>query len=151
MQYAKIIANERHELHRGQDSSRPLAKDYELVGLSGEIELGKAIGQSPDYELKPGGDMGIDFMVPLMYSVDVKTANIAGNLLVEIGHVHADIYVLAAYMGDGRAELLGWAWAGQVLAAPTGEFGYDIINHFIAKDCLNPMAGLLSRIGRIKK
>ncbi len=46
--------------------------------------------------------------MPLRFTVDVKTACKAFNLILEVGRVTADIYVLAEFNWEGeRARLVG--------------------------------------------
>ena len=135
------LAAKRHRLHEGQKSSRPLSRDYELVGLAGEYAFAEAYGLSVDETERPGGDSGSDFVVNGI-TIDIKTARKAYNLIVEEGKIKADIYVLAQYEGDTDATLLGWATRRQVSMAPTKDFGYGINNHYISKGLLSPMPGL---------
>lgn len=141
------LARERTGLHRGQSSCRPLSRDYDLVGLAGEKAFEDASGLSMDRSARPAGDGGSDFNVHVGMRLDVKTARRPICLLVEKGHVDADIYVLARYdEATQSAELLGWTWAGKVLAAPVRDFGRGIINHYIPREKLRPMSALLQRL-----
>jgi hypothetical protein len=141
------IAERRAAIHAGHASSRPLSDGYENVGLAGEVAFGMFCGQCPDFSERPGGDKGIDFVVPLLYTVDVKTARNAGNLIHEAGKkMPADIYVLAEYGEDGAASLVGWEWRQRLMAAPTKDFGYGIVNHYIQRTALRPMGDMARRI-----
>ena len=136
-------AKQRHDLHVDHPTSRPLSEGYEEVGMAGEFEFGKFCGQMPDFERRPSGDKGIDFTLPVMYTVDVKTARKAGNLIHERGKRFADIYVLAEYDDTTKAAtLVGWTWGITLRAAPTKDFGYGVINHYIARENLRPMSDL---------
>ena len=146
----KTIANGRHELHQDHDSSRPLSEGYENVGMFGEFAFGEMCGMMPDISDKPKGDGGVDFEVPLRFTVDVKTARKAYNLIHEKGKPFADIYVLAKFDDETqRATLLGWEWGSKLKKAPTKDFGHGIVNHYIPKDDLRPMADLAERIMKI--
>jgi mannose/fructose/N-acetylgalactosamine-specific phosphotransferase system component IIB len=51
---------------------------------------------------------GFESIAPLRFTVDVKTACKAFNLILEVGKVTADIYVLAEFNWEGeRARLVG--------------------------------------------
>ena len=148
-------AEQRRILHLGSPSSRPLSRDYEVVGWAGECAFGRAIGQKPDATPRPSGDKGIDFTVACRvrdgvrsFTVDVKTARKPHNLLVEVGKVHASIYVLDRFIAPEQADLLGWEWAALVRPAPTGVFypSNPIPSHYIPAGRLRPMAELLGRV-----
>lgn len=140
-------ADSRHDAHKDHASSRPLSEDYELIGLLGEAKFGALTGLMPDLERKLSGDNGIDFIVPLKFSVDVKTARKPRNLIQERGKVSADIYVLAGYDDKTKkVTLLGWEWGAALLKAPVKDFGYGIFNHFIPVENLKPMSKLTKRI-----
>ena len=136
------LASERERLHKNHESSRPLSKDYEYIGLKGEEKFAEEFSMEIDEKLRPEGDGGRDFPSHIGI-VDVKTARTAYNLIVEEGKVVSDIYVLAKYIDDtDKAELLGWAYKREVLDAPVRDFGYGIINHYISKDELYPIQSL---------
>jgi hypothetical protein len=147
---ANRIGAERHELHKDHQSSRPLSEGYEGVSLEGEFTFALNYGVPVDLKARAGGDGGIDFVIALKYTVDVKTARKAFNLIVEEGKVKADIFVLASFCDDtGEASLIGWAWRTEVLKAPVKDFGHGIMNHYIPLGSLHPMAALESRLARI--
>lgn len=136
-------ASERQSLHKDHATSRPLSEGYEDVGMAGEVAFGRFSGLMPDLERRPGGDGGTDFDLPVVFTVDVKTARKAGHLIHEVGKRFADIYVLAEYDdGDKTACLVGWAWGIALRAAPTKDFGYGIVNHYIPRENLRPMGDL---------
>lgn len=142
-------ARDRHEAHKHHASSRPLSDDYELIGLLGEVEFGKLTGQMVDLERRLDGDKGVDFVVPLNFTIDVKTARKAFNLIHEAGKSFADIYVLARYDDETKTtELLGWEWGAVLAKAPVRDFGHGIKNHYIAAENLRPMSELVRRINR---
>ena len=144
-------ANVRERIHANHASSRPLSKNYDFVGLAGEAEFMRIFRQPMDTDRKPGGDSKIDFTVPLKFTVDVKTARKALNLIVEVGEVEADIYVLASFSDkDQTAELLGWEWGKILKKAPSKDFGYGIINHYIPRENLRPIDELIEKVMYLK-
>ncbi len=147
--YLSQAAINRHELHENHSSSRPLSDNYEGGGIDGEVAFSMFSGIACDLSERPGGDKGIDFVVPLLFTVDVKTARKAYHLIHETGKSFADIYVLAEYNGEGKpATLLGWEYGSKLSKAPTKDFGYGIINHYIHKSKLRPMTELKKRVAR---
>lgn len=143
-------AKARAALHANHASNRPMSEGYETVGLVGEAQFACDFHQPLDWERRPGGDNGCDFIVPFKMIVDVKTFRRPFHLIVEPGKVHrADIYVLAGYSDETlRAELLGWEWRQAVERAPVKKFeGID--NHYIAAGQLRPMEDLHRRIMRL--
>lgn len=144
------VARERAELHGQHASSRPLSEGYEECGLAGEFAFAHDFHLPLDWTRRPAGDSGIDFWVPMLFSLDVKTARKPLNLAVEKGKVAADIYVLAGFADDVlRAKLLGWEWGEAVRAAPLRDLGYGILSHCIPAGLLRPMAELKRRIAII--
>jgi hypothetical protein len=142
----------RAALHAGHASSRPLSDGYERVGLAGEFEFGRLCGQMPDLSERPAGDKGVDFVVPLLYTVDVKTARKARNLIHEASKpLAADIYVLAECGEDGEATLLGWVWRAALAKAGVRDFGHGIDNRFVPREMLRPMSDLAARVWRATK
>jgi hypothetical protein len=139
------VAARRHALHENHPTHRPLSDGYEEVGLAGEAAFAAATGLEIDTEDRPGGDAGRDFILPL--TIDVKTARKAFNLIVEVGHVNSDIYVLAEFK-DGKAEMVGWAWGKELRSRPTRDFGHGVNNHFIPREELRPMGPLLRKFQR---
>lgn len=149
-------ARRRHERHINHPTHRPLSSDYELVGLRGEEELARVFKGKVDLTPRPGGDGKKDLIVALRtgvdsierFKIDVKCARKAYNLIVEVGHVIPRvIYVLAQY-DDAKdaATLFGWEWGYTVLNAPTKDFGYGVINHYIPRSKLRKMAEFAYRI-----
>jgi hypothetical protein len=144
-------AEARAALHAGHASSRPLSDDYERVGLAGEFAFGRFCGQMPDLFERPAGDKGVDFVLPLLYAVDVKTARKANNLIHEASKpLASDIYVLAEYGEDDEATLVGWAWRRQLAEAPVKDFGHGIKNRYIPRASLRAMEELGQRIWRVR-
>lgn len=152
MKIIDAIALDREQLHATTPSSRPLSEGYESVGLHGEFAFGTFSGQMPDITERPKGDAGVDFVVPLLFTVDVKTARKAFNLIHESGKPFADIYVLAEYDDQSAtARLVGWEFGSRLASSPTKDFGYGILNHYISRDVLRSMDSLGKRIWRVAK
>jgi hypothetical protein len=151
----KDLARRRNAIFVGLKRNRPLGKDYEEVGLLGEWEFACFCGQMP--KLMVGGDGGWDFEVPVVFTVDVKTARRADRLLVEAGKVKADIYVLAHFQGEageGEAspvQLVGWTSAHVVKSYEPYDTGRGIVNHCVPKDKLRPMDELRVMMGKISR
>ena len=55
-----------------------------------------------------------------------------------------DIYVLADY-NEGNSILLGWEWGKTLIQAPTKDFGYGVINHYIPAEDLRPISTIKER------
>jgi hypothetical protein len=141
------VAERRHELHKNHASSRPLSPNYETIGLAGEFAFGRLTGIMPDLSERPTGDGGVDFHLPLVFTVDVKTAEKAFNLLHEVGKEFCDIYVLAQTDDSGNnARLVGWEWGSTLKQAPTKDFGRGIVSHYIPREKLKPMSELAKRL-----
>lgn len=125
---------------------RGLSDGQELVGIMGEAQFAKDFRQPLDLSLKVGGDAGYDFVLPLRYTVDVKTFRKAQNLIHEQGKVTADIYVLAGFIDEPmRAHLIGWEWGRNLAKAPVRDFGHGVISHYIPVGALRPIEQLLGR------
>jgi hypothetical protein len=145
------IAAVRENGKAGFASHRPLSHNYELLGVMGEAAFSAVFGLPVDESRRPGGDAGVDFRVS--FTIDVKTARRAANLIVEVGRVHADIYVLAEAhpeMSNG-VRLVGWAWGKDVLSAPVDDgarFRNGIRNHWIAARDLRPVGSLRALMDR---
>lgn len=147
---AEIEGAARSKLHIGHPTRRALSDGYDLVGLLGEVAFARAFRLALDLDRKPKGDGGVDFVMPLKFSVDVKTARKAVHLIHEKGKPIADIYVLAEYSDEGPdVKLIGWEWGKVLAAAPVRDFGHGVLSHFIHHASLRPMDQLAERIARI--
>jgi len=146
--YGELFNNEdRTAIHEGQSSQRILSENHDAVGMAGEWAFGELSGLWPDTEERPGGDGGKDFALPLRFTVDIKTARKPYNLIHEQGKPFADIFILAQYDEEtGKANPIGWQWGAALKKAPTKDFGYGVINHYIPADKLKPIEELQSRI-----
>jgi hypothetical protein len=146
--YVDLVAS-RTNIHSGHLSQRIFSKDHDKVGLSGEFAFGEFSGLWPDTRSLMNGDCGVDFTIGLRFTVDVKTYRKPANLIHEQGKPFADIFVLAKYDDEtGKSELLGWESGSTLKAAPVKDFGYGVINHYIAANCLRSMEELKSRLIR---
>ncbi len=145
--HIKKAAAARKALHDGQPSQRVLSVYHDQVGLAGEFVFGRFCGLFPDTSLRAEGDRGVDFRLPLLFTVDVKTARRPYALLHEKGKPIADIYVLAAYHEtEEEASLVGWDWGSAVKRAEVRTSPHGITNYYIPADRLRPMAELQKRI-----
>lgn len=132
----------RHVAHLGQDSSRPLSEDYELLGVAGEVQGEVDYGLMRDSEIYVQGDGRIDFFFPDGRSGDWKVARKCYNLLMEEGVSHADILIAGLWIEDDefcRVEWLGWEFGKELQRVKAEDFGYGVINHYRAVDNLRPM------------
>ena len=149
--YVRTEAHLLQQAYATYGDARACVDDRHLPGMQGEFEFARLIGQMPRGVINPKGDGGFDFDVALHYSVDVKTARKAFNLLHPASDPVADIYVLAEYteamqLARQRANLVGWEW-GRILArAPVRDFGYGLLNNYIPRENLRPIDSLLQRL-----
>lgn len=138
------IAQQRSGTHVGHKSQRILSDDYNLVGVCGEDAFADEFDLEIDDSIRPSGDKGVDFILNLPFTVDVKTAKLPYNLLLEVGKPVVDIYVLADY-NKSNSILLGWEWGKTLAQAPSKDFGYGVINHYIPAEDLRPISTLKDR------
>jgi hypothetical protein len=119
--------------------------------MVGEVEFGKFSGVCPDFAFdRKNGDGGIDFVIPLLYTVDVKTTEPGRNLIHRLDKpVAADIYVLA-YADGNQGELVGWVWGKQLAAAEVRDLGHGIDSRFMRREALRPMEELGSRLLKLR-
>jgi len=162
-QQLKEVAKRRNAVFVHLARNRPLSSDYEEVGVMGEWAFAEFCGLMPN--TKGGKDGGKDFEVPVVFTVDVKTSKRGDVLLVEVGKVKADIYVLATVVPDPlvmddnkmaavlrqKAVLVGWAWSTQVKVKEPKVSKFGIINHEVPRDELRPMGELERMMGRMKR
>ena len=157
MAYNALFSNDdRNALHAGQASQRILSPNHNAVGMAGEWAFGEFSGLWPDTTDKPSGDGGKDFILPLLFTVDIKTARKAIHLIHEEGKPFADIFILAEYDDlTDRATMIGWAWGGDLKKAPvddgspSGKFKHGVCNHYIHRSRLRDMNKLSERIIRL--
>jgi hypothetical protein len=138
-------AAQRHSLHQGQQSHRPLSVDYEYISLLGEERFAQEFGIARDRRLHVTGDAGWDFDLGFA-KVDVKTARRPNNIIVEVGKLRdAMIYCQAKYDDQkDTAALLGWAF-GWELSRDTKDFGYGVYNHWLPRAQFRSMQSLHER------
>ena len=148
-EWLALEAEQRTKLHEGEAGQRKMSENYDLVGMAGEAEFSRLTGVALNWHRGKGGDNGIDFVVPLRFTVGIKTARKPYYLICEEDKIVADIYVLAQYFDDGRAELLGWTYGHVLKRAPLKDFG-GIMNRAIRCEDLKPMSELLERIMRLR-
>lgn len=149
------VAQCREVLHINDASGRQLTKNTHETGLRGEFAFAELVGLYPDTTLRRRGDNGIDFVLPVLMAVDVKTRRARPNglgdtfLLVEEGKVLADIYVLAVLSADEKkCECVGWIMNRDVLLYPIGDLGTGVRNHQIPALDLLPMESLIKRTAK---
>lgn len=147
----RVECEARQRLHDGSPTRRALSDDYEFVGLLGEATFAREFNQPLNWSRLKGGDGGIDFTLPLRFTLDVKTFRKAGNLIQEQNKVTADIYVLGQYCdgAEPTVELIGWEWGSVLGAQPVKDFGYGIITHYIPRERLRSMSDLHRRLMRL--
>jgi hypothetical protein len=95
---AKTHGNARKDLHNPIKQQDALIEDKDPMGMLGEMAFALITGHAVDLEQRIEGDEGYDFIVPLKFTIDVKTTaktEKSNNLMVQEGKVKADIYVLA--------------------------------------------------------
>ncbi|MBO0715748.1 MAG: hypothetical protein J2P55_00225 [Rhizobiales bacterium] len=144
-------AQEREALHRDDPGGRQLTDDTHRTGLLGEFKFGGRIGQMPDLSCKRNGDGGIDFVVPVLMTLDVKTRHDRPNdprfyMLVEERKVAADLYVCAIIADDGTTDCVGWMLGRDVETYPVGDLGTGVRNHQVPVDDLQAISELEARI-----
>jgi hypothetical protein len=150
--FMQLEAERREALHVNSAARRPLSNGYELVGLAGEVEFATTYNQPLNLLRRRGGDGGIDFTIPLAFTVDVKCLRDASDLLVEEGTVTADIYVLAEYFDKTkRATLVGWEYGSIVAKVPARAYPREIVNHIIPREALRPMSDIRGRLMRLAR
>lgn len=139
----KRLGKQRRDLHRRHKSSRELSDTYQEIGMAGELAFAQWSGHPMDKTKRPRGDKW-DFLIN-DWRIDVKTTSneyATPYLLVELGKIRNDLYVLARYEGDGHVMLLGWANAEDVADAPYRDFGRGLTNYYIPDYELRPMTRL---------
>ena len=145
MYNVRDIADKRTKIHTSHSSTRPLSKDYDYIGVAGEVAFAKEFGLKVDVAVKPGGDKGIDFILPIG-TVDVKCYRKPYNLLREVGKIHADILVLAGFDNASKeAYLIVWEYDNEMINCLTKDFGYGIVNHYKAAGKLKTIPELHKR------
>ena len=124
-------------------------KRGEFVGLVGEFAFAEDFGVEVDQSLKVDGDGGKDFLqFPKVGKIDVKAAQIPNNLLVEEGHVRADVFVLYGFdINKETAWSVGWTYKEEVLAKTPQAWPQKVVNHIVPKFELNHINKLKQMLG----
>ena len=136
------VAEERHKKYKQKSGGyyREFSEDQEYIGLLGEATFADEFNLEVDWSIYETGDKGIDFYTPNA-TIDVKTYRKPYNLLIEVGRgIHADIYVLVAYLEEiDECKLIGWQWGSNVRYCKTKDFGYGVMNYYCPASDLYPM------------
>ena len=120
------------------------------IGIRGELAFGEFSGLCPDLSVGMKSDGGVDFVVPLLYTVDVKAAKGRRNLIYRTDRpLVADIYVLADVEG-GKATLAGWAWKSQLERAEVRDLGHGKDLRVLPRKQLRPMSDLEARLWKTR-
>lgn len=136
-------ATRRAEIHKDSPTSRPLTAGHEKVGLEGEFAFAEWAGLWPDLSDKPKGDGGVDFWLPCVLSVDVKTSRSGRWLMHPVGKKMADVFVLAIIDPiTEKASLVGWEWGSKLAASEQSVSPHGVTNYQIARGDLRPMESL---------
>lgn len=147
------VAQERHQRYADHPKNAPLVDNYLEMAMAGEFEFGKFCGQMPDLEKRTKGDGGVDFVLPIVFTVDVKTINKGHqNLLHKADKPMADIFVLAEYDRETKETvLIGWTSAAKLRESKPQKFGHDYENYHILRKNLRPMSELRRMCGQWRK
>jgi hypothetical protein len=142
----KRIADTRRSAHKRRGSRRGLTKNFEEIGVAGELAFEIWSGIPMDRKPRPRGD-STDFWIANR-RIDIKCYTRPICLLVERAKANQDYYVLAGWRNEKEISLLGWADLETVLAAPYRDFGRGIVNYYIDAENLAPMGNLVDTIHR---
>jgi hypothetical protein len=147
------VAEQRHQRYMNHPQNAPLVDNYMVMAMAGEFAFGRFCGQMPDLEQRTKGDGGVDFSVPIVMTVDVKTISMGHqNLLHKVDKPMADLFVLAEYdAAKGEAVLIGWTSATELRQNKPQKFGHDYENYHLHRSALRPMGELGGRLGSIQK
>ena len=144
------IAGQRTARHDDRAATNnAIVADCDDIGIRGELAFGEFCGLCPDLSVGKS-DGGVDFVVPLLYTVDVKAAKGRRNLIYRADKpLNADIYVLAD-VEDGKATLAGWAWKSQLERAEVRDLGHGKDSRFLPREQLRPMSDLEARLWKTR-
>jgi hypothetical protein len=147
----RTVAGRMDAGHAGNAGNGVWGRQTRLVGLVAEAEFSRTFHVPMDFTVRPNGDIGWDFVLPLAYRVDVTASRNPIHLLGEIGKLEADIYVLAGYVEEtGWAKLLGWEWRKKLSQARVMPVKpKNILHHAIPAEELRGMDELESRQMRL--
>lgn len=144
------IAGQRTASHDDRAATNnAIVADCDDIGIRGEMAFGEFCGLCPDLSVGKS-DGGVDFVVPLLYTIDVKAAKGRRNLIYRADKpLNADIYVLADVEG-GKATLAGWAWKSQLERAEVRDLGHGKDSRFLPREQLRPMSDLEARLWKTR-
>jgi len=115
------------------------------IGLAGEFAFGEFCGLYPNLD-KSKADNGIDFNLPLVFTIDVKTSvKWPPYLLVKTNVCVPDIVVLVHY-NNGQPELIGWEFGTAIITKPVKDFGCGTPSYYISSSELRSMEELKKRL-----
>lgn len=138
--------------------------DQEQAGVLGELAVAERFGFDPSPIVLSSGSGPVDFVLPDGSTLDIKASwlrdiptkgkNQGGRLMVEKGHVNADVYAFAVChpdAGDGYpvGDLVGWAAAAKIVATPATWEGRGInrmLSHRVPVEGLRAIADLDARV-----
>lgn len=158
---SRLIAEYRRRRHSRFYTDSQI--DQEQAGVIGEIVVAKHFDFDPSPIVLANGSGPVDFRLSDGSTLDVKASwtreiptkgqHKGGRLMVEKGHVGADIYCFARCFPDddlgASAVLVGWAGSAQVFAHPPTWEGRGInrmLSHRIPVAKLRPIGELDTRI-----
>jgi len=151
---AEQIAQRWYDLHVRHNNlterfhEDPLLEDK--IGIKGEIAFGrkyKLLRYWLGREDRPYGDGGVDYNVPGLGTIGVKTAQKPYYLLEKAGKVAAQFYPLGQYGKNGEVNFIGWAHGSDLAKVDPKDIGKrGILSHYIHQSKLNPMQELIELI-----
>lgn len=137
-------AKHRSELHNGQASQRKWTKNYESIGLMGELKFSVITGLDPDLSDRPGGDH-YDFM-SIAGPIDIKTRSKIQGLPVERRKIKQNmIYVLGKF-SFRDVVFKGWAY-GYAIQKSKLRYFFDTPTYIKPMSQLRSMESLYELIG----
>jgi hypothetical protein len=151
---AELVAQKWYDLHAKHNNlterfyDDPLVEDR--IGVKGEIAFGEKYNLMRYWlgrEDKPYGDGGIDFDVPGLGTLGIKTAQKPYYLLEKSGKATAHYYILGQYIDDPQVVFIGWAFGPDLAKAPIKDIGgKGILSHYIHQSKLRPMHEIVELI-----
>jgi hypothetical protein len=137
-------------LRKKYQDYRAFNPDYDVIGVRCEREVGHQFGVEVDETYYPDKWPGWDCILPGVGKCDAKGSPTPGHLLVERGRVKSKVYILCRYENEKCTELIGWAWAKELLKIRPAEqcdccpkpTKFRLQNHIIKADALHPMREL---------
>ncbi len=120
-------------------------KHCNKVGLLGEFAFGEFCGLYPNLN-KSQADNGIDFNLPLLFTVDVKTSVKWPPYLLLKTNVSVPDIVVLVYYNEGNPRLMGWEFGSVITTKPVKDFGCGTPSYYINSNELKPMEKLKERL-----